>query len=625
MKGRRFLLLALIVFALLLCPYSALSGHKDTRHEPYDALQESVPKAYFDIDGDLLRDTEEVVYGTDPEDVDTDDDLCPDGVEVANWLALAEEATPFTRDDLHPLGDPDGDGLPNIRDPDSDNDGLLDGWEFENELDPSTAHTFSWLLPDRFHYYPFYSGDPRDLDGDGMPDDWESAFDLDLPGGDEDGDGVDNVGEYLNGTDPTGPDSLYGDTPTKLDQDGDSVVDEVERALGLDPSRRDSDHDGVDDGTEMYDLRSSPFDTDTDRDRLSDAEELLKNSSALMVDTDGEGLVDLLEGVTDPRIPDTDKDLIPDSEESEVRRDSDSDGIPDAVELASEYINGATDPNDPDTDGDGLRDGQEDANRNGRRDGNDPWDRNSDWREGGETDPTTSDTDGGGDDDRNEIFWGQDPLDPNDDTDPRDPPPDRPDPPRPPDPIDPINPPDPPDPIDLRGIGRVILVLLIVLLAVVLMTMMYNTATTKDDFLEDVIEALEEGEQVLYAFEVTEGDDVRETIINAYRKFLAVMAAYGHSRGEPSTAREFAMQIRKAIDVDGSALHRFTVMFELARYSHHSLNLGHRDRALAAFTAVRESVSMDLGPPGKRVVVDDEEVVAAPTFVERLKRLRGKT
>jgi hypothetical protein len=342
-----------------------------------------------------------------------------------------------------------------------------------------------------------------------------------------------------------------------------------------------------------------------------------------MVDTDGEGLEDLLEGETDPTIPDTDKDLIPDSEEIEVRRDSDNDGIPDAVELASEYMFGSTDPNDPDSDGDGLRDGQEDANRNGRRDGNDPRDRNSDWREGGETDPTAGDTDGGGDDDRAEIFWGQDPLDPSDDTRETNNPPNRPDPPDPPDPIDPFNPPDPPDPIDLRGIGRVILVLLIVLLAVVLMTMMYNTATTQDDFLEDVIEALEEGEEVLYALEVT--DDVRQTIFSAYKKFLAVMAAYGHSRGEPSTAREFAMQIRKAIDVDSEALHRFTVMFELARYSHHELNLGHRDRALAAFAAVRESVSQCLGPPGKRVVVDDEEVVAAPTLIERFKRLRGRT
>ncbi|NOQ55165.1 MAG: hypothetical protein GQ558_11270, partial [Thermoplasmata archaeon] len=213
MKGRRFFLLALVVAALLLVPYSALTGDHQSGHTPYDDLTERIPEAYFDTDGDLLRDGEEPIYGTSITDVDTDDDLCPDGVELLLWLELAQGAPVDEREHKMPLGDADRDGMPNIRDPDSDNDGLPDGWEFENGLDPSVGHTFFHLLPDRWQYYPFFSGDLKDIDGDGMPDDWEDALGIENATDDSDGDGVTNVGEYLNGTDPWGPDRLYGGTP----------------------------------------------------------------------------------------------------------------------------------------------------------------------------------------------------------------------------------------------------------------------------------------------------------------------------------------------------------------------------------------------------------------------------
>jgi len=613
MKGRRFVLLALLVVALLLLPYSGLSRHDNAGHLPYDELQDKLPSGFFDRDGDLLRDHEEPTYGTDPDDVDTDDDLCPDGVEVQLWLERVQDAMEWERDRVMPLGDADGDGLPNIRDPDSDGDGLLDGWEFENGLDPADPHTFPDLLPDRFQYYQFYSGDKRDLDGDGIPDAWERALGVDDPGGDPDGDGVDNVGEYLNGTDPTGPDALYGGSPGKPDGDGDGVVNAVEEALGLDPGDPDTDGDGVPDGTEMYSLRSSPFDGDTDRDTLPDGEEYRTGSSSVMVDTDGDGLDDPVELNTDPTIPDTDRDLIPDRRERGAVLDSDRDGLPDWVELSSEYMGGSTDPNDPDTDDDGLLDGQEDANRNGRRDGNDPTDRTSDWRRGGETDPTLSDTDGGGSDDQWEIWFARDPLNPGDDQlDPPD--------------IDPNpNPVDPPqgDPprFNLAGLGRLVLVVLIILFALVLLAMLYNTATSKEDFLEEVLEALEEGERVLY--EITLMDDVREAIFKAYRRFLAVMEAYGYARGEPSTAREFAAQIRRAVALGGGTIQEFTEVFEEARYSDHAMDLTDRDRALAAFAGIRAGVERELGPP-ERPIVDPDGEGAPAGLMARLLRSRGK-
>ena len=615
MKGRRFVLLALLVVALLLLPYSGLGTHRNAGHTPYDQLQDQVPAGFFDSDGDLLKDNEEPMYGTDQEDVDTDDDLFPDGVEVRFWHSNSQDAPEWDRDRRMPLGDADRDGLPNILDPDSDNDGLLDGWEAENDMDPANPHTFPMLLPDRYQYYPFFSGDLRDVDGDGMPDNWEAGVDVDDPWGDPDNDRVSNVGEYLNGTDPRGPDELYGGIPTKRDEDHDDVVDELELVLGLDPNRADTDGDGLTDGLEIYLYRSSPFDPDTDGDGLLDGDEVRIGSSPVMEDTDGDGLSDSEEVTTDPTIPDTDKDLIPDKGEVGAVRDSDNDGIPDSIERESEYMEGPTDPFNPDTDGDGLLDGQEDANRNGRRDGNDPTDRNSDWRRGGETDPTRADTDGGGASDRTEMWWGRDPLNPADDEI------DRPD----PDPIDnPIDTPDPPPPprINFAGLGRHMRVVHIIVFALVLMMMLYNTATTKEDFLEDVLEALEEGERVLY--DITLTDDIREAIFSAYRRFLAVMDAYGYTKGEPSTAREFASDVRKAIAVDSGTLHEFTTIFEEARYSDHEMSLAYRDRALAAFSSLRETVQWELGPPDKPIL-DGEEGDRPPGLMARLRKVRGKT
>ncbi|MCK4968933.1 MAG: DUF4129 domain-containing protein, partial [Thermoplasmata archaeon] len=155
-----------------------------------------------------------------------------------------------------------------------------------------------------------------------------------------------------------------------------------------------------------------------------------------------------------------------------------------------------------------------------------------------------------------------------------------------------------------------------------LMMMLYNTATTKEDFLEDVLEALEEGERVLY--DITLTDDIREAIFSAYRRFLAVMDAYGYTKGEPSTAREFASDVRMAISVDSGTLHEFTTIFEEARYSDHEMSLAYRDRALAAFSSLRETVLRELGPPDKPIL-DGEEGDRPPGLLARLRKARGKT
>ncbi|MEM9292949.1 MAG: tetratricopeptide repeat protein [Acidobacteriota bacterium] len=78
-------------------------------------------------------------------------------------------------------------------------------------------------------------------------------------------------------------------------------------------------------------------------------------------------------------------------------QDQDGDGLPDDTESRG---TNPTDPQNPDTDGDGIPDGQEDADRDGRRDP-------------GETDPNLADSDGDG------IPDGQDPTPSPEDSEPQ--------------------------------------------------------------------------------------------------------------------------------------------------------------------------------------------------------------
>ena len=176
---------------------------------------------FFDADSDKLPDYREPTLGTDPLDPDTDDDGILDGWEAASGLdPLAADAGQ----------DPDGDSLTNAGeylnstdpfDPDSDGDGLNDGDEVILGTEPLDA----------------------DSDNDGLPDGWEAASGLDPLANDADqdpdGDGLTNADELRHATNPLDPDS-----------DDDELDDGEEVILGTDPSDADSDNDGMPDGWE---------------------------------------------------------------------------------------------------------------------------------------------------------------------------------------------------------------------------------------------------------------------------------------------------------------------------------------------------------------------------------------
>ncbi|MEX0569026.1 MAG: hypothetical protein Q6363_007720, partial [Candidatus Njordarchaeota archaeon] len=96
-------------------------------------------------DGDGLTNLDEYSCGTDPKDVDSDDDGMPDGWEVQYGLdPLVDDSS----------SDFDGDGLTNLdeyscgtdpKDVDSDDDGWSDGDEVEYDTDPLDPDDFPML------------------------------------------------------------------------------------------------------------------------------------------------------------------------------------------------------------------------------------------------------------------------------------------------------------------------------------------------------------------------------------------------------------------------------------------------------------------------------------------------
>jgi len=157
------------------------------------AVNDGIVVFAFDSDSDGLTDFDETsIWGTNPNNADTDGDEIDDYFEVMN--------------NLNPLD-------PSDRDEDPDQDGLTN---FEE---------YYWM---REIYSE--STDPHnpDTDSDGMPDGYEHEYNLNplIPNGeyDADADYLTNLEEYLLGTDPRNPDT-----------DGDGAEDGLEVLYNTDP------------------------------------------------------------------------------------------------------------------------------------------------------------------------------------------------------------------------------------------------------------------------------------------------------------------------------------------------------------------------------------------------------
>jgi len=155
--------------------------------------------------------------------------------------------------------DTDGDGKPDVSDPDDDNDEIPDFWEKDYGLDPKDS-------------------------GDAYKD--------------KDKDGLKNYFEYQ-----------LGSNPLVKDTDSDGLLDGEEWKIGTDPNDPDTDHDRMPDGWEVkYNLNPKVYDADSDNDKdgydrnldgtlekneyYTNLDEYIHGTDPISKDTDTDGMWD---------------------------------------------------------------------------------------------------------------------------------------------------------------------------------------------------------------------------------------------------------------------------------------------------------------------------------------------
>ncbi len=329
----------------------------------------------FDFDSDGFENSREPNMGLDPANPDTDfDGLCDGNVGVASGACVfgedldidgtvdpgesnprlsdtdgggVDDGTEHLQDGgdfRNPQDDdPDRDRLTNLEeryattdpnDADSDDDGLLDGEEVAFETDPLNRDTDGDLLQDGTEVgvrRPHADTDQERFIADADPLTVTDPLNPDTDGG-----GIDDGLEDLDrngavGAEETDPRDADDDRVegclSRRDCDGDRLPDTFERSIGTDPKHRDSDGDGIDDGTEVLRLPAlNPLDADTDQDGLCDGSIDIELVCVAGEDLSVDGFLD--PGETDPTEP-----------------DSDFGGVPDGVEVGR-----GTDPLDPSDD-----------------------------------------------------------------------------------------------------------------------------------------------------------------------------------------------------------------------------------------------------------------------------------
>lgn len=106
---------------------------------------------------------------------------------------------------------------------------------------------------------------------------------------------------------------VYEATGGDIDSDGDGLTDKDETVIGTDPYDPDTDKDGLSDGEEVHKFKTDPLNPDSDWDALKDGAEVLKYlSNPLNPDTDNGGVADgheVIEDTTDPLDPSDDLQL----------------------------------------------------------------------------------------------------------------------------------------------------------------------------------------------------------------------------------------------------------------------------------------------------------------------------
>jgi large repetitive protein len=304
----------------------------------------------YDLDSDNNGITDLAQNGL-PATLDANNDgkidgaLDPDGDGILSPV----DGLPLTRGDAP---DTDNDGIADALDLDDDNDGILD--VVENATSCTTATGISVAN--------------TDCDGDGIPNRLDLDSDNDGINDVKEANGIDTNGDGMadgipsatgipatatTGLTPPNTDGTGGSDPYDLDSDNDGITDLIESGL---PSTLDTNNDGKIDNP-----------NDPDGDGIMSQVDGLPNTRGDAPDTDGDGIVDVLDA-------DDDNDGILDTIENAAsctsasgttttNADCDGDGVPNSLDLDSDNdgINDVKEAGGTDLNGDGIADGTPNA------------------------------------------------------------------------------------------------------------------------------------------------------------------------------------------------------------------------------------------------------------------------
>ncbi len=91
--------------------------------------------------------------------------------------------------------------------------------------------------------------------------------------------------------------------------------------------------------------------------------------------------------------------------------------------------------------------------------------------------------------------------------------------------------------------------------------------------------------------DISEGKDIRSTIMKCYEQMCLILESEGVTDKEHMTPREFEKAANKTLNVKTSKISRIREIFELARYSSHELREKDKDEVVADLKALKEELT----------------------------------